>query len=67
MAEFCADCFNKMNQTDYPPEDFGLSKRLDLCEGCGEMKRVVITINSRRRRNPKEKFNLMKYIKRLGG
>ena len=40
MSEFCKDCFLKYN-----PECKGyslrLSKEKDLCEGCGQMKRVV--------------------------
>ncbi|MBR1969728.1 MAG: hypothetical protein IKA17_05180 [Clostridia bacterium] len=43
MAEYCLDCFNKMNGTDYDEYDFVVSKDLDLCEGCGEWKPVVIT------------------------
>ena len=46
MAEFCEDCFLKYN-----PECAGkpliLSKDRDLCEGCGEYKRVVDGIGRR--------------------
>lgn len=41
MADFCIDCWNKLNSTDYPPSKFILSKDLDLCEGCGKYKRVI--------------------------
>lgn len=41
MADFCIDCWNKLNNTYYPPSKFILSKDLDLCEGCGEYKRVI--------------------------
>lgn len=45
MAEFCLDCWNKLNNehntiyscTISDPDD------LDLCEGCGEMKQVFIS------------------------
>ena len=42
MAEFCLDCWNKMNGTDDPPEKYILSRNFDLCEGCGEWKRVIV-------------------------
>ena len=42
MAEFCLDCFNKRNDTNYTKKDFIISKDLGLCEGCGELKQVVI-------------------------
>ena len=43
MAEFCVDCWNRLNGTDDKPEKYILSRRLDLCEGCGEYKHVIIT------------------------
>jgi len=42
MAEFCIDCFNKMNSTDFSKEKYILSNNLELCEGCGEWKHIVI-------------------------
>ena len=43
MAEFCLDCLNKMiNKGEDNKEKFVLSKDLDLCEGCGQWKHVVI-------------------------
>ena len=38
MAEFCLDCWNRLNETDALPGKYILSKELDLCEGCGEWK-----------------------------
>ena len=46
MAEFCLDCFNKMNDTNYTKKDFVISKEPDLCEGCGEFKPVIIAKRS---------------------
>ena len=46
MAEFCLDCFNKMNETDYAEDEVEISKDLELCEGCGEYKRVVIKLEN---------------------
>ena len=43
MAEFCLDCWNKMHRKQYDRWDVRLSYRYELCEGCGELKRVVIT------------------------
>ena len=42
MAEFCLDCWNKMNEMKDPPCGYILSRELDLCEGCGEYKRVIV-------------------------
>jgi len=42
MAEFCLECMNRMDGRDDPPEMYILSKELDLCEGCGQWKHVVI-------------------------
>jgi hypothetical protein len=42
MAEFCLDCWNKMNNSSLTNIDVKISKYLDLCEGCGEIKNVII-------------------------
>lgn len=42
MAEFCLDCWNKINKSEDSEDKYVLSKDLDLCEGCGEWKRVII-------------------------
>ena len=42
MAEFCLDCWNRINGTDDEEDKYILSEELDLCEGCGEWKHVVI-------------------------
>ena len=42
MAEFCVDCWNELNETNYPPEVYRLSKEFEVCEGCGEWKRTII-------------------------
>ena len=47
MAEFCPDCWNEINGFSDPPEAYVLSWDYDLCEGCGQWKRVVV----RRRKN----------------
>lgn len=41
MAEFCLDCWNELNDTHLTERDVILSKERDLCEGCGEPRRVV--------------------------
>lgn len=43
MAEFCVDCWNEMNNSKEPADNFVLSEYFDLCEGCGEYKKVIIT------------------------
>lgn len=46
MAEFCLECYNKYClPKGYEPrtkKQVVLDRHLDLCEGCGEMKRTVI-------------------------
>lgn len=42
MAEICLDCWNKMNETNDSPCRYVLSREKDLCEGCGEYKRVIV-------------------------
>ena len=42
MAEFCLDCFNKMNGTNHSERKYILSKDLDLCEGCASLKHVIV-------------------------
>ena len=41
MAEFCLECWNRINETNDDESKFFISKDLDLCEGCGEWKHVV--------------------------
>ena len=41
MAEFCLDCWNEINETGHSKKKYVLSKKLDLCEGCGELKHVI--------------------------
>ena len=42
MAEFCLACWNKINGTNDSESRYIISKDLDLCEGCGEWKRVIV-------------------------
>ena len=46
MAEFCFECYNKMSGGHCKKENYVLSDELDLCEGCGEYKEVVISYRS---------------------
>ena len=41
MAEFCLDCWNRLNRERLTERDVILSREYDLCEGCGEVRRVV--------------------------
>lgn len=47
MAEFCLDCYNEIClPKGYPKKSKSqvvLSKELELCEGCAEYKRIVVT------------------------
>lgn len=40
MAEFCLECFNKLNGTHYTKGD--VIEDIDLCEGCGEYKKCIV-------------------------
>ena len=42
MAEFCLDCFNRMNGTAHATYEVELDE--DFCEGCGEWKPCVISV-----------------------
>ena len=43
MAEFCLDCWNRMNGTKDPSFMYIMSKNLELCEGCGEYRHIIVT------------------------
>lgn len=40
MAEFCLDCWGKISGEEATESQYVLSEELELCEGCGELKRV---------------------------
>ena len=42
MAEFCFDCFKEMMETEDEQWRYILTNELELCEGCGQYKKVVI-------------------------
>lgn len=42
MAEFCLECWNTLHNTKHTEDEFVLSKELDLCEGCGELRHVIV-------------------------
>ena len=44
LAEFCLECFNKLNKTNYSKYDCVMSKDLEFCEECNELKKAVISI-----------------------
>jgi len=41
LAEFCLDCWNKLNEISLTTDDVIISKDLYLCEGCGKMKNII--------------------------
>ena len=43
MDSFCLDCRNIINETEDSPKKYIISKDLDLCEGCGELKPVIVS------------------------
>ena len=42
MAEFCLDCWNKINETQDSQWRYSLSWDKDLCEECGQYKNVIV-------------------------
>ena len=42
MAEFCLECWSKLNGKNFTEKDYILSGELDLCEECGEWKPVIV-------------------------
>lgn len=52
MAEFCLECFNKYvlpkGYQSLEEKDVKLSKHPELCEGCGEEKKVVYDVKRHR-------------------
>ena len=46
MAEFCVDCWNKINETNTSEKRYILSEDLNLCEECGEWKHTIIIAKS---------------------
>ena len=46
MAEFCLECWNKINGTNDSAGKYILSDDLELCEECGNYRRVIIVARS---------------------
>lgn len=44
MAEFCLECFNEFFNKELTRKDVSLSLFKELCEGCEQYKRVVVTV-----------------------
>lgn len=42
MAEFCLDCFNRMNDTNYTEKEVWLEE--DFCEGCAALKPCIMQL-----------------------
>ncbi len=42
MAEFCLDCWNKVNGTKDSKLRYVLSDELELCEECGQYRKVIV-------------------------
>lgn len=41
MAEFCLDCWNRMNGFHRTERDYLLTDEYELCEGCGQFRPVI--------------------------
>ena len=47
MSELCPDCYNKIMETREPERKFLLSLRRELCEECGQYRRVIVRVKWR--------------------
>lgn len=47
MSELCLECFNEIMETEEPKRKFIFSLRRDLCEECGQYKRIIIRVKWR--------------------
>ena len=47
MSEICFDCYNKECGGKYKRKMFVISRKLDLCEDCGEYKPTIIVMKRR--------------------
>jgi len=54
VAEFCYQCFQKYFDANAKENDLIFSTDLDLCEGCGEYKPVVVCYDRRKTRIEKQ-------------
>lgn len=45
MAEFCLDCLNKELDEKYKPYQVKFFHGKDICEDCGEYKKLVAKVN----------------------
>ena len=43
MAEFCLECWNKINETKESKWRYSFTWGKELCEECGKYKRVIVT------------------------
>ena len=43
MAEFCLDCWNRINESHDTEKDWVLSEEPELYEGCGNYVPVIVT------------------------
>lgn len=42
MAEFCLDCWNRLNGRKDTEREYVLTYGIDICERCGKYKRVIL-------------------------
>lgn len=44
MAEFCLECWNRVNEAADGPEKYVSSKQPEFCEGCRQQKPVIVAL-----------------------
>lgn len=42
MADFCLDCWNKINGTNYTEKQYIISEELGFCEECQKITNVIV-------------------------
>ncbi len=58
MAEFCEECMKKYLEIPNARVKYILSDNAELCEGCGQMRRIVVTRRESRWRRVIRKLDI---------
>ncbi len=62
MAEFCFECWNRINKANDIPKRYIISENLSLCDGCGKYKHIVVMERRYYMRKPRFAVLPIKFI-----
>jgi len=58
MAEYCLDCWNRINHIHLTKEDVILSEEeMDLCEGCAQIKPTIVRYKTEKEKSKERRKN----------